>query len=91
MTILKLKNSTNIYRIDVKKLGGSDDTLLSRSTDQIKVFKVQYADSCGRAKWEEKKSDREEKEEEEGSDSKVGRRVKTQARRQDIYLQARRQ
>ena len=69
MTILKLKNLTNIYRIDLKKkLGGSEDTLLS------KIY-------GGTAKWGEKKPEREKKEEEEGSGRKVGRWVKTQARR----------
>ena len=43
-----------------------------RSTDQIKVSKIQYVDSCGRVKWGEKKPEREEKEEEERSGRKVG-------------------
>ena len=46
-----------------------------RSTDQIKIFKVQYADSWGRIKWREKKPKREEKEEEERSGRKVGPRL----------------
>jgi len=42
-----------------------------KSTDQIKVSKVQYDYSWGRAKWGEKKPEREKKEKEEGSDRKV--------------------
>ena len=62
-----------------------------RSTEQIKVFKVQYADSWGRAKWGNKKPEREEKEEEEGSGRKVGAGVKTPPRRRRSWRQAWRQ
>ena len=71
MTILRLKNPTNIY--DAKKTRrGARIPCSRRSTDQIKVFKVQYADSWGMVKWGEKKPEREEKEEEERSGMKVG-------------------
>ena len=66
MTILWLKNLTNIYWIDAKKTRREARMPCSRrSTDQTKVFKVQYVDSWGRAKWGERKPEREEKEEEE--------------------------
>ena len=72
MTILRFKNPTNIYRIDAKKTRrGARIPCSRRSTDQIKVFKVQYVDSRGRMKWREKKP--EEKEEEERSGKKAGR------------------
>ena len=52
MTILRLKNLTNIYRIDTKKTRrGARIPCSRRSMDQIKVSKVKYADSCGRTKW----------------------------------------
>ena len=44
--------------------------------DQIKVSKVQYIDSWGRAKWGEKKPEREETEEKESSGRKVGAGLK---------------
>ena len=73
MTILRLKNPTNIYRIDAKKTRrGTRIPCSRRSTDQIKVSQVQYADSRGRGKLRERKPEREEKEEEERSGRKVG-------------------
>ena len=92
MMILRLKNPTNIYRIDAKKTRrGARIPCSRRSTDQIKVSKVQYADSWGRANWGEKKPKREETEEEEGSGRKVGAGVKTQARRHSPWRRAQRQ
>ena len=82
MTILKLKNLTNIYRIDAKKLGGERGYLALEDLwikskfprSNIPIHEVG-------AKWGEKKPEREEKEEEEGSGWKVGGRVKTPPRR----------
>jgi len=58
-----------------------------RSTDQIKVFKVQYVNSWGMVKWGVKKPEREEKEEEERLGRKVGPglndRKQTSAKRTD--------
>ena len=55
MTILRFKNPTNMYRIDARKTRRWASILCSRrSTDQIKVFKIQYVDSWGRVKWREK-------------------------------------
>ena len=74
MTIIMFKNPTNIYQIDAKiTRRGARIPCSRRSMDQIKVSKVQYADSCGRVKWGEKKTEREEKEDEERSGRKVGR------------------
>ena len=77
MTIITFKNLTNTYRIDAKKTRrGARIPCSWRSTDQIKVSKVQYADSWGRVKWGEKKPEIEEKEEKEGSGMKVGAELK---------------
>ena len=88
MTILKLKNPTNIYRIDVKKtrreqgyLALEDLRIKSKfSRSNMPIREVGWSG-------ETKKPEREEKKEEEGLGRKVGAGVKTQPRRQDLRRQ----
>ena len=82
MTIRRLKNLTNIYRIDAKKLGREQGYL---ALEDLRI-KSKFSRSnmpireVGRSR-EREKPKREKKEEEESSDRKVGARVKSQARR----------
>ena len=92
MTIRRLKNSTNIYRIDTKKLGGERgylalEDLQIKSKFSMSNIPIREVEQSG----ETKKSEREEQEEEEGSDRKVGAGIKTLHRRHRSWCQARRQ
>ena len=93
MTILRLKNLTNIYRIDVKKKLGGERGYLALEDLRIKSkfsrsnMPIREVGRSG----ERKRPEREEKEEEESSSRKVGAEVKTPPRRHRSWRQARRQ
>ena len=78
MTILRLKNPTNIYRIDVKKLG-EERGYLALEDLQIKSnfpwsnMSIREVGQSG----ERKKPEREEEEKEEASGRKGGGWIKT--------------
>ena len=67
MTILRLKNPTNIYRIDAKKLGGERGYL---ALEDLRIKSKFPRSNISRG---EQKPEREEKEKEEASARKVDR------------------
>ena len=77
MTILRLKNPTNIYRIDAKKLGGErgyltlEDLWIKSKFPRSNMPIHEVGRSGG-----EKKPEREKKEEKKGSNRKVGAGLK---------------
>ena len=79
MTILRLKNPTDIYQIDAKKLGGERGYLALKDLRIKSKFPRSNMPihEVGRS-GERKKPEREEKEEEEGSGRKVGVGLKHQ-------------
>ena len=90
MTIFRLKNTTNIYRIDAEKLGGERGYL---ALEDLRI-KSNFPRSnmpirkVGRG---EKKPEREEKEKKEASGRKGGGWIKTPPWRHRSWRHARRQ
>ena len=88
MMILKLKNPTNIYGIDLKKTRRGRGYLALEDLRIKSKFPMSNMPICEVGRSGERKPKREEKEEEEGSGRKVGSRIKTPPRRHRSWRQS---